>query len=127
MKNFFLIKKAQNDAIFSQFNNKGCIKMSCFHDPCICSPKCIHEEYIPTIAHTPFIVPFEAKKIRNEVHSRTIFAYQSASFFLKKITQIERSGNILSSKWTKKFLQARRIYIHYTNEYQTCTGLSLTN
>lgn len=58
------------------------------------------------------------KKVRNEIHTRTIFAHDEGVKWLEKIKHSLASGNIMSCKATNKFLQARRIYIHYTQEFQ---------
>lgn len=66
-------------------------------------------------------------KVRREVHTRTAFAYDKALFYFDKTAKQDRkSVNVCSCKTMKKYLQARRIYIHYTNEYQISQGLPLT-
>lgn len=66
-------------------------------------------------------------KVRKEVHTRTRFAHDiSIIWFNKMGHSIKSGGNVMSCKATKKFLQARRIYIHYTNEYQLCQRLPLS-
>jgi hypothetical protein len=58
------------------------------------------------------------KIIIKEVHRRQSFAYNSANKWLRQINHNVSGGNILTGKATRKFLQARRIYIHYANEFQ---------
>lgn len=65
-------------------------------------------------------------KVRKEVHSRQSFAYERAEYWLKRINAAQRGGNILTCKWTTKFMQARRIYIHYANEFQIAQNLPLS-
>ena len=67
--------------------------------------------------------------VRKEIHTRTIFANERGLYYFNKIIQarIPETGNIFSCKYMKKFLQARRIYIHYTNEYQLVCKLELSN
>lgn len=62
-------------------------------------------------------------KVRNEVHTRRSFAEDRGRYYYDKMQHVLKSGNIFTSKSTMKFLQARRIYIHYVNEYQRCQGL----
>ena len=63
---------------------------------------------------------------RKEEHTRSSFAYNQAVFWYDRIKHSAQSGNILDCKATKKFLQARRIYIHYNNEYQKKEYLPLS-
>lgn len=67
-------------------------------------------------------------KVRKEVHTRTRFAYDVAEVAYRAMqkAKIEESGNILSCKHMIRIAKARRIYIHYTNEYQKCQGLPLS-
>lgn len=65
-------------------------------------------------------------KVRKEVHSRMTFAYNCGAFWFNKIGHILKSGNIFSSKDTHKWIQSRRIYIHYQNEFQRCKNLPLS-
>lgn len=65
-------------------------------------------------------------KVRKEVHTRTTFAYEAGVEWFLKINNVVKSGNIFSSRATRKYLQARRIYIHYQNEYQRCQNLTLS-
>lgn len=69
-----------------------------------------------------------SKEIRKEVHTRTSFAYDRSEFYFDKMKHytVEKSGNILTNIYTRKFLQARRIYVHYTQEYQLNQYLPLT-
>jgi len=60
---------------------------------------------------------------RKEVHTRSTFAYEQAVKYLKAMQFAVRGGNVLTCKSTMKFLQARRGYIHYTNEFQTTQKL----
>ncbi len=66
------------------------------------------------------------QKIRKEVHSRQSFAYSKGEEWFTKIQNSLRSGNIFSCKATEKWLQARRIYIHYQNEFQINQELPLS-
>ncbi len=66
------------------------------------------------------------KKIRKEVYSRQKFAYEKGLFYYDKIKHVKDTGNVFSCKSTLKFLQARRIYIHYTNEFQINQELPLS-
>lgn len=58
------------------------------------------------------------KPHRKEVHTRTRFANERALYWHDKIKNAAKSGNILTCKATMKFLQARKIYVHYSNEFQ---------
>lgn len=64
--------------------------------------------------------------IRKEVHSRQTFAYERGLFWFNKINHVVKSGNIFSSRATKKYLQARRIYTHYANGFQIRQQLPLS-
>jgi hypothetical protein len=64
-------------------------------------------------------------KIRKEIHTRMTFAYRQAEYLLKRINGAAITGNILTCVWMDKFLQARKIYIHYMNEYQINQKLPL--
>jgi len=64
--------------------------------------------------------------VRKEAHSRRSFAEDKGRFYYEKMKHILNNGNIFNAKATMKYLQARRIYVHYTNEYQQCQGLPLT-
>lgn len=66
-------------------------------------------------------------KVRNEVHTRQRFADTMGRLYYKRMENANKSGNIFTSKATMKFLQARRIWVHYANEYQRCQELPLTN
>lgn len=66
------------------------------------------------------------KNVRKEVHTRSSFAFKEGQRYYKLMKHIVDSGNVFTSKNTKKFLQARRIYVHYCNEYQICQELPLT-
>lgn len=61
--------------------------------------------------------------IRKEIHTRSKFAYSLAEKYAKLI---DKQGNVLTSKTTRKYLQARRIYVHYSNEFQRNLNLPLT-
>lgn len=64
--------------------------------------------------------------IRTEVHTRQTFAYERAEYWLKRVNSALKGGNTFTCRATKKFLQARRIYIHYMNEYQIDQNLPLS-
>ena len=66
--------------------------------------------------------------IRKEVHSRSQFSLKIGQYYFNKIVKedILNKGNILSCFYMQKFSQARRIYIHYTNEYQNIQKLPLS-
>ena len=64
--------------------------------------------------------------VRKEVYTRTTFAYGKAEYWLKRVNSASQGGNILTCVWVNKFLQARRIYIHYTNEFQLNQKLPLS-
>ena len=64
--------------------------------------------------------------IRKEIHTRSSFAFEQGNKYYKLMKHIQESGNVFTSKFTRKFLQARRIYVHYCNEYQTKQDLPLT-
>lgn len=66
------------------------------------------------------------KPHRKEVHTRTRFANERALYWYDKIKHSAQSGNVLTCKATLKFLQARKIYIHYTNEFQLRAELPIT-
>lgn len=72
------------------------------------------------------IVSKQRMKVRKECHTRCSFAYTQGEKWLKRINHSAQSGNIFSCKGTIKYLQARRIYIHYQNEFQFCQELSLS-
>lgn len=57
-------------------------------------------------------------KPRKECYTRQTFAYEKGLHWFSKIQHQVRAGNIFSCKATIKWLQARRIYIHYQNEFQ---------
>jgi len=63
---------------------------------------------------------------RKEEHTRTRFAYERGLYWYEKVKNSISSGNVMTCKAMLKFLQARRIYVHYTNEYQIKAGLPLT-
>lgn len=66
-------------------------------------------------------------KIRKEVHTRTRFAMVEAEKYFKKIVSAKTvdNGNILTCKNMRKYLQARKIYVHYSREFQAIMGLPL--
>lgn len=66
------------------------------------------------------------KKIRKEVHTRCSFAYERGLHYYSAMKHVLSGGNIFSSRATQKFLQARRIYIHYQNEFQIKQNLPLS-
>jgi len=65
-------------------------------------------------------------KIRTEVHRRCTFAYERGEHYYNAMKHVLSGGNIFSSRATQKFLQARRIYTHYQNEYQRNQNLPLS-
>lgn len=73
-----------------------------------------------------FIMESPRQKIRKEIHSRMTFAYERGEHYYNAMSHVLKGGNIFSSRSTKKFLQARRIYIHYQNEYQNKQNLPLS-
>lgn len=64
--------------------------------------------------------------LRTEVHRRCKFAQTKADQYFDQLTHVRKQGNILTSKATHKFLQARRIYIHYCNEFQKHFNLPIS-
>lgn len=73
-----------------------------------------------------YIVDKPKDYIRPEVHRRASFAVERAEFYYKSMGYALKGGNVLSCRSTRKFLQARRIYIHYLNEFQTKQNLPLS-
>lgn len=73
-----------------------------------------------------FITELPRQKIRKEVYSRMAFAYERGEFYFNTMKFSLSGGNIFSCRPTHKFLQARRIYIHYQNEYQKNQNLPLS-
>ena len=67
--------------------------------------------------------------IRKEVHTRSRFAIiKGEEYFTKAVkAKITDNGNVFTCKQMQKYLQARRIYIHYTNEFQTLMILPKSN
>jgi hypothetical protein len=63
---------------------------------------------------------------RKEIHTRGSFAYEQGKKWYKNIQHSFDSGNIFSCRATQKYLQARRIYIHYQNEFQLNNNLPLS-
>lgn len=72
------------------------------------------------------IVEKSRQKTRPEIHKRMTFAYESGEHYYKAMGHSLKGGNVFSCRSTKKFLQARRIYIHYQNEFQTNQNLPLS-
>lgn len=66
------------------------------------------------------------KVTRKEVHTRTRFAQDAALKWYGLIAHAVKGGNILTCKATKKFLKARRVYIHYCNEFQNNQNIPLS-
>jgi hypothetical protein len=64
--------------------------------------------------------------IRKEVYTRMNFAYERGAHYYETIQFSMKGGNIFSCRATNKFLQARRIYIHYQNEFQRNQNLPLS-
>lgn len=62
--------------------------------------------------------------IRKEVHTRSQFALKEAERYVKQANQ---SGNVLTSKATRKILQARNIYVHYVNEFARHFDMPMTD
>jgi hypothetical protein len=74
-----------------------------------------------------YITELPRQKIRKEIYSRMSFAYAQGERYYKIAGYSLSSGNIFSCRATAKFLQARRIYIHYQNEFQKKQNLPLSN
>lgn len=74
----------------------------------------------------PYITNAPSIKIRPEVHTRMSFAYQRGEYYYNAMKHVLNGGNVFSSRTTRKFLQARRIYIHYENEFQLKQNLPLS-
>lgn len=64
--------------------------------------------------------------IRPELHRRMSFAYERGEYYFKAIGHAVKGGNIFSCRASIKWLQARRIYLHYQNEYQLKQNLPLS-
>ncbi len=64
--------------------------------------------------------------VRKEVHTRMSFAYNKGCYYYKLLEQPAKSGNLFTCRVMHKLLKARRIYVHYQNEYQRCQGLKLS-
>lgn len=73
-----------------------------------------------------YIIDPKRLKIRPEIHRRMSFAYERGEHYYKAIGHALKGGNIFSCRATKKWLQARRIYIHYQNEFQNKQNLPLS-
>ena len=63
---------------------------------------------------------------RKEEHTRCTFAYERGMYWYDKVQYSVKSGNIMKCRAIRKFLQARRIYVHYSQEYQIKENLPLT-
>lgn len=70
-----------------------------------------------------YIIDPPRQKIRPEIHRRMSFAYERGEHYYKATGFALKGGNIFSCRATHKWLQARRIYIHYQNEFQTKQNL----
>lgn len=55
--------------------------------------------------------------IRKEINTRIRFAKEQGEYWFNKIKSIQNNGNVLSSRPTRKFRQACRIYDHYIDEF----------
>lgn len=66
-------------------------------------------------------------KVRKEVHIRRSFAEEQGKKWYKTMQHSLNSGNIFTCRAAYKYLQARRIYVHYCNEYQLNQNLPLTH
>ena len=86
-------------------------------------------EAVTIVDNTPLIPILSANPIRKEVHTRCAFSLEQGEKYFKELVRqgILDRGNILSNFWTRKFIQARRIYIYYTNEFQSNFQLPKTN
>ncbi len=58
------------------------------------------------------------ERIRKEIHTRTTFAYEQGLQWYATMQHSVRSGNVFTCRAALKYQQARRIYIHYCNEFQ---------
>lgn len=56
-------------------------------------------------------------KLRNEVNTRFAFAKKQGGYWFGKIKSVEKNGNVVSCAASEKYLQARRIYMHYQGEF----------
>ena len=57
--------------------------------------------------------------IRKEIHTRTDFAAKQLSIQVKRLSSITGSHfGVASCKWSRKFVQAKRIYDHYVQEHE---------
>ena len=65
-------------------------------------------------------------KIRKEIHYRQQFAQERGIYYYRLMKNSLDSGNIFTCKAALKYQQARRIYIHYTNEFQLKLNLPLS-
>jgi hypothetical protein len=65
-------------------------------------------------------------KITPEIYTRQNFAYERGVYWHNLIKHSINGGNIITCKATRKFAQARKIYIHYANVFQKRRGLPLT-
>lgn len=90
------------------------------------------DEYIeqPTQVFTSdgkYIEPPTPRHVRNAAKTRATYAADRGMYYFERAYKSDlKSGNIMSCLNMQKYLQARRIYVHYTNEYQQCLGLPLT-
>lgn len=59
------------------------------------------------------------KPVRKEINTRLKFSKEQGEYWFKQMNNVQRSGgNILSSRATRKFLQAIRIDQHYKKEFR---------
>lgn len=67
-----------------------------------------------------------SRPIRKEVYSRQRFALEQGIKLYDKMGHSLKSGNIFTCKSAIKYQQARRIYVHYANEFQINQDLPLS-
>jgi hypothetical protein len=56
-------------------------------------------------------------QVRNEINTRISFAKKQGEYWFSRMKAIQSNGNVLSSKPTRKFLQAHRIYHYYVDRF----------
>jgi hypothetical protein len=57
-------------------------------------------------------------QVRNEINTRFQFAKEQGEYWFNKIKSAERGGgNVVSCKASEKYCQARRVYLHYQEEF----------
>lgn len=64
--------------------------------------------------------------IRKEIHTGSTFAFDEGKKYYETMKHSLNSGNIFTCKAALKYQQARRIYIHYCNQFQIKQGLPLS-